>query len=99
MCSLKLNLLVVPLLLSLEFFVIVSFLLCSLLFLPYFSYLTLFLFDLIVQFSRYKSFFEFLTLLSLSVFFIAHGGDEEDRTPDPLLARQVLSQLSYTPKF
>ena len=28
----------------------------------------------------------------------ASGGDEEDRTPDPLLARQVLSQLSYTPK-
>ena len=27
------------------------------------------------------------------------GGDEENRTPDPLLARQVLSQLSYTPKF
>ena len=27
------------------------------------------------------------------------GGDEEDRTPDPLLARQVLSQLSYTPAF
>ena len=26
------------------------------------------------------------------------GGDEENRTPDPLLARQVLSQLSYTPK-
>ena len=25
------------------------------------------------------------------------GGDEEVRTPDPLLARQVLSQLSYTP--
>ena len=25
------------------------------------------------------------------------GGDEEDRTPDPLLAKQVLSQLSYTP--
>ena len=25
------------------------------------------------------------------------GGDEESRTPDPLLARQVLSQLSYTP--
>ena len=22
------------------------------------------------------------------------GGDEEDRTPDPLLAKQVLSQLS-----
>ena len=27
------------------------------------------------------------------------GGDEEDRTPDPLRARQVLSQLSYTPKY
>ena len=30
-------------------------------------------------------------------FLRVHGGDEEDRTPDPLLARQVLSQLSYTP--
>ena len=27
------------------------------------------------------------------------GGDEENRTPDPLLARQVLSQLSYAPNF
>ena len=27
------------------------------------------------------------------------GGDEEIRTPDPLLARQVLSQLSYTPNL
>ena len=26
-------------------------------------------------------------------------GDEEIRTLDPLLARQVLSQLSYTPRF
>ena len=26
------------------------------------------------------------------------GGDEEDRTPDPLRARQMLSQLSYTPR-
>ena len=25
------------------------------------------------------------------------GGPEEDRTPDPLLAKQVLSQLSYSP--
>ena len=25
------------------------------------------------------------------------GGDEGDRTPYPLLARQVLSQMSYTP--
>ena len=29
--------------------------------------------------------------------YIKVGGDEENRTPDPLLARQVLSQLSYTP--
>ena len=28
-----------------------------------------------------------------------HGGDERDRTDDPLLAKQVLSQLSYTPVF
>ena len=26
-----------------------------------------------------------------------HGGDKRDRTADPLLAKQVLSQLSYTP--
>jgi hypothetical protein len=26
-----------------------------------------------------------------------YGGAEEDRTPDPLRARQVLSQLSYDP--
>ena len=30
---------------------------------------------------------------------IAYGGDERDRTDDPLLAKQVLSQLSYTPKY
>ena len=34
----------------------------------------------------------------LSYAPISSGGDEEDRTPDPLRARQVLSQLSYTPK-
>ena len=33
------------------------------------------------------------------VLSLDHGGDEESRTPDPLLARQVLSQLSYTPIF
>jgi hypothetical protein len=27
-----------------------------------------------------------------------NGGVGEDRTPDPLRARQVLSQLSYDPK-
>ena len=29
--------------------------------------------------------------------FLIHNGDGEIRTLDPLLARQVLSQLSYTP--
>ena len=28
---------------------------------------------------------------------IVISGAKEDRTPDPLLAKQVLSQLSYTP--
>ena len=27
------------------------------------------------------------------------GGGERDRTDDPLLAKQVLSQLSYTPEW
>ncbi len=35
-----------------------------------------------------------LRLFSLS---LQDDGDEGIRTPDPLLARQVLSQLSYTP--
>ena len=30
-------------------------------------------------------------------FYLCSGGDERDRTDDPLLAKQVLSQLSYTP--
>ena len=32
-----------------------------------------------------------------TIFLEKYGGDEEIRTPDPLLARQVLSQLSYAP--
>ena len=53
-------------------------------------------FDLIsdrfnMRFSRY--------VLVLSCFHqCKHSGDKGIRTPDPLLARQVLSQLSYTPK-
>ena len=36
----------------------------------------------------------------MSLFlFKGSGGDERDRTDDPLLAKQVLSQLSYTPIF
>ena len=29
---------------------------------------------------------------------VSLGGDNRDRTDDPLLAKQVLSQLSYTPR-
>ena len=32
-----------------------------------------------------------------TIFKDLPGGDERNRTADPLLARQVLSQLSYTP--
>ena len=31
--------------------------------------------------------------------FDGDGGDKRDRTADPLLAKQVLSQLSYTPVY
>jgi hypothetical protein len=36
-------------------------------------------------------------LLVIINFAITPNGDGEIRTLDPLLARQVLSQLSYTP--
>ena len=39
-----------------------------------------------MRFSRYVSWIKTI-----------HSGDEGIRTPDPLLARQVLSQLSYNP--
>ena len=36
----------------------------------------------------------------ISLVLCSHcGGDEQNRTVDPLLAKQVLSQLSYTPTF
>ena len=35
--------------------------------------------------------------LGLSLSLLQNGGGERDRTDDPLRARQVLSQLSYTP--
>ena len=34
---------------------------------------------------------------SISSSHLSLGGDNRDRTDDPLLAKQVLSQLSYTP--
>ena len=37
--------------------------------------------------------------LNLLVLTFRSGGDKRDRTADPLLAKQVLSQLSYTPVF
>ena len=45
----------------------------------------------VIQFSRYKP--------QSCVGSKNRGGDEGDRTPYPLLARQVLSQMSYTPVF
>ena len=48
---------------------------------------------------RYSIFKEHLSLLDIWSPWVLFGGDEENRTPDPLLARQVLSQLSYTPIF
>ena len=33
-----------------------------------------------------------------ALYAAGFGGGERDRTDDPLLAKQVLSQLSYTPK-
>ena len=33
----------------------------------------------------------------MNLIFLSHGGDDGIRTHDPLLAGQVLSQLSYTP--
>jgi hypothetical protein len=34
----------------------------------------------------------------LSSSWLAGGGDEETRTPDPLLAKEMLCQLSYVPR-
>ena len=42
-----------------------------------------------MQFSRY--------MLVQTISYLYRGGDGEIRTLDPLLARQVLSQLSYAP--
>ena len=48
-----------------------------------------------MQFSRYMAVIPVLTAMS---FPFLPSGDGEIRTLDPLLARQVLSQLSYTPR-
>ena len=52
----------------------------------------------IMQFSRYIPSSRFLFRLpAYQVITSLPDGDNEIRTRDPLLARQVLSQLSYTP--
>ena len=45
----------------------------------------------------YEPFSLLLLRLPCSAFPTRHGGDDGIRTHDPLLAGQVLSQLSYTP--
>ena len=47
-----------------------------------------------MQFSKNKQCYFSIKQTSCQIL---NGGDEEIRTPDPLLARQVLSQLSYAP--
>ena len=48
----------------------------------------LIIFDFSIRFSRFTSWYSFVP-----------SGDGEIRTLDPLLARQVLSQLSYAPEL
>ena len=57
-----------------------------------------------VQFARLKLFYllqKNSSIIHCAVFKeplpFRVGGDKQNRTADPLLARQVLSQLSYTP--
>ena len=49
----------------------------------------------IISFSPYSQCLITNLFRPISSFF--SGGGKEVRTPDPLLAKQVLSQLSYTP--
>ena len=49
--------------------------------------------------SNHLSYEPMLVYVGLLVLCPTCGGDEQNRTVDPLLAKQVLSQLSYTPTF
>ena len=53
-------------------------------------------YSLLLQLERSHYFYAVVKDL-LITFNELFGGDERNRTADPLLARQVLSQLSYTP--
>ena len=46
---------------------------------------------------RALSAFSLQLIADRSLLIAISGGGERDRTDDPLLAKQVLSQLSYTP--
>ena len=41
---------------------------------------------------------DFFSLRRSGEGFVKVGGDEETRTPDPLLAKEMLCQLSYVPR-
>ena len=49
--------------------------------------------------SNHLSYEPMLVYVGLLVLCPTCGGDEQNRTVDPLLAKQVLSQLSYTPIY
>ena len=49
--------------------------------------------------SNHLSYEPMLVYVGLLVLCPTCGGDEQNRTVDPLLAKQVLSQLSYNPTF
>ena len=48
-------------------------------------------------FSFFHKIYRYLVFKVQYGHVLPNGGDNEIRTHDPLLARQVLSQLSYTP--
>ena len=52
--------------------------------------------DFFLLFSLFNSQTSVVTNVTVNTLWCS-GGGKEIRTPDPLLARQVLSQLSYTP--
>ena len=54
--------------------------------------------DFFLLFSLFNSQTSVVTNVTMNTPWCS-GGGKEIRTPDPLLARQVLSQLSYTPIF
>ena len=53
--------------------------------------------NLLISLKRFPICCLFIFSSLYSVFNVLTGGDEQIRTVDPLLARQVLSHLSYTP--